>query len=47
MGAARHAADRHRAKRELYIHHTVTSNHRRTRAEERQHMRDVEQVQRP
>jgi hypothetical protein len=34
-------------KRELYIHHTVTSNHRRGRAEERQHMRDLEQVQRP
>jgi N-acetylmuramoyl-L-alanine amidase len=31
-------------KRELYIHHTVTSNHRRNRAEERQHMRDLEQV---
>jgi hypothetical protein len=34
-------------KRELYVHHTVTSNHRRTRAEERQHTRDLEQVQRP
>jgi hypothetical protein len=31
-------------KRELYIHHTVTSNHRRTRAEERQHMRDLEEL---
>jgi hypothetical protein len=34
-------------KCELCIHHTVTSNHRRARAEERQHMRDLEQVQRP
>jgi hypothetical protein len=34
-------------KRDLYIHHTVTSNHRRARAEELQHMRDLEQVQRP
>jgi hypothetical protein len=34
-------------KRELYIGHTVTSNHRRSRAEQRQHMRDLEQVQRP
>jgi hypothetical protein len=33
-------------KREFYIHHTVTSNHCRTRVEERQHMRDLEQVQR-
>jgi hypothetical protein len=34
-------------KCELCIHHTVNSNHRRSRAEERQHMRDLEQVQRP
>jgi hypothetical protein len=34
-------------KREFYIHHTVASNHCRTRAEEREHMRDLEQVQRP
>jgi len=34
-------------EREFYIHHTVTSNHCRTRAEERPHMRDLEQVQRP
>jgi hypothetical protein len=34
-------------KREFYIHHTVTSNHCRTRAEERPHMRELEQVQRP
>jgi hypothetical protein len=33
-------------KREIYIHHTVTSNHP-PRAEEREHMRDLEQVQRP
>jgi small ligand-binding sensory domain FIST len=33
-------------KREFYIHHTVTSNHCRTRAEERQHMRDLEQARR-
>jgi hypothetical protein len=30
-------------KRELYIHHTVTSNQRRRREEERRHMRDLEQ----
>jgi hypothetical protein len=30
-------------KRELYIHHTVTSNQRRTRGEERRHMRELEQ----
>jgi hypothetical protein len=29
-------------KRELYLHHTVTSNRRRNRAQERQHMRDLE-----
>jgi hypothetical protein len=29
-------------KRELYLHHTVTSNQRRTREEERRHMRDLE-----
>jgi N-acetylmuramoyl-L-alanine amidase len=29
-------------KRELYIHHTVTSNRRRSRAEERRHMRELE-----
>jgi hypothetical protein len=31
-------------KRELYVHHTVTSNRRRGRAEERQHMRELEQL---
>lgn len=31
------------AKRELYLHHTVTSDEPRTRAEERAHMRQLEQ----
>jgi hypothetical protein len=31
-------------KRELYVHHTVTSNRRRGRAEERRHMRELEQL---
>jgi N-acetylmuramoyl-L-alanine amidase len=31
-------------KRELYLHQSVTSNRRRNRAEERQHMRDLEQA---
>jgi hypothetical protein len=29
-------------KRELYLHHTVTSNRPRSRAEERRHMRELE-----
>jgi hypothetical protein len=31
-------------KRELYLHHTVTPSHRRSRAEERRHMRELEQA---
>jgi hypothetical protein len=31
-------------KRELYVHHTVTSNRRRGRTEERRHMRELEQL---
>jgi hypothetical protein len=31
-------------KRELYVHHTVTSNRRRGRTEQRRHMRELEQL---